>query len=127
MSVLLLPTQLQNSLQEIVHRSNPSGAGIRAILLSTTEGVPLGRVEHDAPLNEEIVASMESVWAPVPKQLSLLGMGKVKQALAIYDHGTLVHLYQGPLVRFASMPCWDCYTIIDDSCLSELGFVFCWF
>lgn len=107
----LLPAKLQDSMQEIVARSNQCGAHIRAILLSTTEGVPLGRVlpppanaEHSAAhttmmMNEETIASIESVWAPASKQLPVLGMGKVKQVTAIYDHGTLVHLYLGPLVR----------------------------
>ncbi|GAX20596.1 hypothetical protein FisN_3Hh553 [Fistulifera solaris] len=93
----LLPISLQSSLQEIVRRCHPCGADIRAILLSTTEGVPLGRILN-TPLNEEILASIESVWAPASKQFSVLGLGKVQQATAIYDHGTLIHLYQGPLV-----------------------------
>ena len=40
----LLPASLQQALQGIVERANLRGASLRAILLSTTEGVPLGRV-----------------------------------------------------------------------------------
>ena len=59
------------------------------ILLSTAEGVPLGRVyaDRDTPLNEEVLNSIESTWAPASKQFPLLNMGKESQAMAIYDHG----------------------------------------
>jgi hypothetical protein len=112
-SVTLLPAALQNSLQEIVDQSNQAAAEIRAILLSTTEGVPLGRVyarsgggsgssdqQHQQLLNEEVLASIESVWAPASKQFPVLGLGngKVHQVTAIYDHGILMHVYQTPLV-----------------------------
>jgi len=121
-SISLLPAKLQENLQNIVKRTNQSGAAVRAILLSTTEGVslchrineechgvklmqflvllqvPLGRV-YDEPLNEEVLASIESVWAPASKQLPALGLQKIKQVTAIYDHGSVVNLYQGPLVR----------------------------
>ena len=40
----LLPTNLQNTLEEIIQRVNACGGGLRAILLSTAEGVPLGGV-----------------------------------------------------------------------------------
>ena len=105
----LLPASLQKALQGIVERANLRGAALRAILLSTTEGVPLGRVvvddhdgddNHNTPtLNEEVLASIESVWAPASKQFPVLGLDKVQQVTAIYDHGTLVHFYQAPLVR----------------------------
>jgi Mitogen-activated protein kinase kinase 1 interacting len=94
----LLPASLQNSLQEIVERANQRAACIRAILLSTMEGVPLGRVISDQALNEDVLASIESVWAPASKQFPVLGLDKVKQVTAIYDHGTLVHIYQAPMV-----------------------------
>lgn len=103
--ITLLPAALQNSLQEIVDRSNQAAAEIRAILLSTTEGVPLGRVyapgDYQQPLNEEVLASMESVWAPASKQFPVLGLGGkgvAHQVTAIYDHGILMHVYQTPLV-----------------------------
>jgi predicted regulator of Ras-like GTPase activity (Roadblock/LC7/MglB family) len=95
----LLPTSLQNCLQEVIERSNLAGSGIRGILLSTTEGVPLGRVfASDQPLNEDILSAIESVWAPASKQFPFLGLEKLHQVTAIYDHGTLVHVYQTPVV-----------------------------
>jgi Mitogen-activated protein kinase kinase 1 interacting len=110
-SVALLPAALQNSLQEIVDQSNQAAAEIRAILLSTAEGVPLGRVyaststgsssdqHQQLLLNEEVLASIESVWAPASKQFPVLGLGnKVHQVTAMYDHGILMHVYQTPLV-----------------------------
>jgi hypothetical protein len=114
----LLPASLQNSLQEIVQRSNQRAACIRAILLSTTEGVPLGRVIAPATtsstdggsgggesnaLQEDGLAAIESVWAPASKQFPVLGLEKVRQITAIYDHGTLVHIYQAPMVSFFSL------------------------
>jgi Mitogen-activated protein kinase kinase 1 interacting len=97
--VSLLPSSLQGSLTEIVERSNQRGAGIRALLLSTMEGVALGRViVEEQQLNEDVLASIESVWAPASKQFPVLGLDKVKQVTAIYDHGTLVHIYQAPIV-----------------------------
>jgi hypothetical protein len=89
----LLPASLQNSLQEIVQRSNQRAACIRAILLSTTEGVPLGRVIAPATtsstdggsgggesnaLQEDGLAAIESVWAPASKQFPVLGLEKVR-------------------------------------------------
>jgi hypothetical protein len=99
-AVSLLPAALQNAMQEIVERTSKSGAAIRVVLLSTTEGVPLGRVySSDEPLHEEVLASLESVWAPASKQIPQLSMGKVHQVTAIYDNGTLIHVYQAPVVR----------------------------
>ena len=95
----LLPSSLQNSLQDILQQANLRGASIRAILLSTTDGVPLGRVPLTNTLNEEVLASIESVWAPASKQFPVLGLEKVKQVTAIYDHGSLIHVYQAPMVR----------------------------
>lgn len=101
----LLPAALQSSLVGIIRRANQSGASIRVILLSTTEGVPLGRAyaapEHDATAqiwNEDVLSSIETVWAPASKQLPLLGLEKAQQVTAIYDHGTLLHVYQAPVV-----------------------------
>lgn len=100
-TVGLLPASLQNNLSQIVKRTNACSGGIRVILLSTAEGVPLGRVYADtsSPLNEDALASIESTWAPASKQCPMLNMGKeVKTVTAIYDHGALLHVYQAPLV-----------------------------
>lgn len=100
-SVGLLPASLQSTLQQIVERSNKCNGGIRVILLSTAEGVPLGRVyaESASSLNEDALTAMESTWAPAAKQCTMLNMGKeVKTVTAIYDHGVLLHIYQAPLV-----------------------------
>lgn len=40
-SVGLLPRSLQNSLEQLVIRTNAASGGIRVILLSTAEGVPV--------------------------------------------------------------------------------------
>lgn len=128
-AVDLLPANLQNTLNQIVDRVNKANGGINVILLSTAEGVPLGRVYADrsAPLNKDILASIESTWAPASKHFSLLDMGKeAKMVTAIYDHGkdrvagrfsrmsavlylpfflglfqpsgTILHVYQAPVV-----------------------------
>ena len=112
----LLPISLQKSVYDIIEQSNLRGAAVRAILLSTTEGVPLGRVVMVAPcddqqqqehnnssssssnMNVDVLASIESVWAPASKQFPVLGLDKLKQVTAIYDHGTLIHTYQAPMV-----------------------------
>ncbi|KAL7560736.1 hypothetical protein ACA910_020986 [Epithemia clementina (nom. ined.)] len=116
----LLPSSLQKSLQQVVQLCNQSSGEVRAITLSTMEGVPLGRVygdlrvQHEAsrvtadptsssslpspPLNEETLSLLETVWAPPSKQLPVLGLDKVQTITAIYDHGILVHLYWSPLV-----------------------------
>lgn len=52
-------------------------------------------------MNEDVLASMESIWAPpaFSKQIPVLGLGKqLQQVTAIYDHGTLIHVYQIPVV-----------------------------
>ncbi|CAB9504129.1 expressed unknown protein [Seminavis robusta] len=100
-SVGLLPSSLQSSLQQILQRVNKCNGGIRVILLSTAEGVPLARVYADSsqPLNEDVLSAIESTWAPASKQCPMLNMGKeVKTVTAIYDHGILMHVYQVPLV-----------------------------
>jgi hypothetical protein len=89
----LLPANLQSTLHQIVQQSNASNGGIQAILLSTAEGVPLGRVyaDRDTPLNEDVLSSIESTWAPASKQFPLLNMGKEARIVtAIYDHGTFI-------------------------------------
>lgn len=75
-TVDLLPANLQSTLHEVVKRSNAANGGIQVILLSTAEGVPLGRVyaESDSPLNEDVLSSIESTWAPASKQFPLLNM-----------------------------------------------------
>jgi hypothetical protein len=88
-TVDLLPANLQNTLHEIVERVNASGGGIRVILISTAEGVPLGRVysaaDRATPLNEAVLNNIESTWAPAAKQYPLLNMGKeVKVVTALY-------------------------------------------
>jgi hypothetical protein len=88
-TVDLLPANLQNTLQEIVERVNMSGGGIRVILISTAEGVPLGRVyssaDRSTPLNEAVLNNIESTWAPAAKQYPLLNMGKeVRVVTALY-------------------------------------------
>jgi hypothetical protein len=106
MTTTLLPLSLQNSVYEIIEQSNLRGAAIRAILLSTTEGVPLGRVvapdnhhDHQHPhMNATVLASIESVWAPASKHFPVLGLDKLKQVTAIYNHGSLIHIYQAPMV-----------------------------
>lgn len=100
-TVDLLPANLQSTLHQIVDRVNASNGGIRVILLSTAEGVPLGRVyaDRNMPLNEDILSSIESTWAPASKQFPLLNMGKEARIVtAIYDHGTILHVYQAPVV-----------------------------
>lgn len=94
-TVDLLPSNLQSTLHQIVHQSNAAGGGIQAILLSTAEGVPLGRVyaNRDTPLNEDVLSSIESTWAPASKQFPLLNMGKEARIVtAMYDHGTFILL-----------------------------------
>jgi hypothetical protein len=89
-TVDLLPANLQNTLHQIIDRANNSNGGIRVILLSTAEGVPLGRVfaDRNTPLNEDVLTNIESIWAPASKQFALLDMGKEpKVVTAIYDHG----------------------------------------
>ena len=90
-TVDLLPVNLQNTLHEIIERTNACGGSIRVILISTAEGVPLGRAyssaDRETPLNEEVLSNIESTWAPASKQFPLLNMGKeVKIVTAIYDN-----------------------------------------
>ena len=92
-AVDLLPVNLQSTLLEVVERANAAGGGILVILLSTAEGVPLGRVyaNQTTPLNEDVLSSIESTWAPASKTTPLLGLGKeASVATAIYDHGKFI-------------------------------------
>ena len=93
----ILPESLQTALHELVDRVNGSQGGIRVILLSTSEGVPLGRIPADT-LDEQVLASLESTWAPAPKQFPLLKLGKIQTVTAMYTHATLLHVYQSPVV-----------------------------
>lgn len=105
----LLPANLQRTLHEIVQRTNKANGGIRAILLSTAEGVPLGRVyaNGSSPLNEDVLSSIESTWAPASKQFPLLNMGKeVKTVTAIYDHGACVDRLANGLSVYAFSNCF---------------------
>jgi hypothetical protein len=98
----LLPANLQSTMHQIVQQSNAANGGIQAILLSTAEGVPLGRVyaDRDTPLNEDVLSSIESTWAPASKQFPLLNMGKEARIVtAIYDHGTFI-LFEVLVVPF---------------------------
>ena len=105
MTTPTLPQKLHRTVQEVIHQSNLSMASVRCILLSTTEGVALGRVfaeEYNNDmnlLNEEVIESIESVWAPASKHFPMLGLDKIQYATAFYDHGVLMHVYfQAPLV-----------------------------
>jgi len=92
-AVDLLPANLQSTLYQIVQRANAAGGGILVILLSTAEGVPLGRIyaNQTTPLNEDVLSSIESTWAPASKSTPLLGLGKeARIATAIYDHGKIL-------------------------------------
>jgi hypothetical protein len=104
-SIGILPSSLQTALHELVDRSNAGGGGIRVILLSTSEGVPLGRIfgETGGLLEESTLSSLESTWAPAPKQLTLLlgkkAQARVKSVTAMYETGaTLIHFYITPVV-----------------------------
>ncbi|GKY92788.1 hypothetical protein MPSEU_000248500 [Mayamaea pseudoterrestris] len=82
----LLPKTLQTCIEEIIDTANLSQAGIRAVLLSTTEGVPLGRVVSEpdvATLHPELLQMMESVLAPAAKQVPVLGMNKLNQVVTL--------------------------------------------
>lgn len=140
-----LPVSLQTAIYDIIQRTNDGGGSIRAVLLSTTEGVPLGRCccYYDSDNNqnnnnpsglsnntttttsttatsstsmgsihrypptaiasnstdEDVLSSIESIWAPASKQFPSLGLHKLKQVTTMYDHGTVIQLYQTPMVR----------------------------
>lgn len=83
----------------MVDRVNSCGGGIQVVLLSTSEGVSLGRVAattdggDDMLWNEEVLANLESTWAPPSKQFPLLQQGDVATVTAQYDQLTLIHVY----------------------------------
>jgi hypothetical protein len=104
-TVELLPANLQSTLHQVIERVNNCGGGIRVVLLSTAEGVPLGRAycqqdRHNQYLNEDVLSNIESTWAPASKQFPLLHMGKeIKVVTAMYDQQrTIFHVYQAPVV-----------------------------
>jgi len=99
-STNLLPSALQSSLQELLERINSCGADVSVILLSTSEGVPLGRVyAGNAEWHEEILSSLETTWAPASKHVPLLNLGKeIQVATAMFDEVTLLHVYLSPVV-----------------------------
>jgi hypothetical protein len=77
---------------------------LMAVVLFLFPGIyifQLGRTYAEAPqsLDEAVLSSMESTWAPASKPLPLLHLSKVQSVTAIYDHGIILHLYQAPLVR----------------------------
>jgi len=88
-----LPPTLATPLRQAIDKANTADARIQALLLSTLEGVPLGRVAHTDHASYE---ALETIWAPPSKQYGLLG--KVKKVTAFYDHAVVLHVYQGPLV-----------------------------
>mmetsp|Transcript_24826 Transcript_24826/g.36734 ORF Transcript_24826/g.36734 Transcript_24826/m.36734 type:complete len:161 (-) Transcript_24826:151-633(-) len=94
-TVGLLPESLQKSLESVVERVNDCGCGIQVVLLSTSAGVSLGRiVQQPMILEEELLANLESTWAPPSKQFPLLQSGDVRIVTAHYDQLTLVHVYK---------------------------------
>lgn len=122
----LLPKALQTCTEDIIGTANLAQAGIRAVLLSTTEGVPLGRVvsEPDATtLHPDLLQMMESVLAPASKQLPVLGMGKLKQVTSFYDHGVIVHLFQGPVVsRLRRTSSWSIGVLQRPNAIQTISF-----
>jgi Mitogen-activated protein kinase kinase 1 interacting len=97
-SIGLLPESLQSSLQSVVARVNACGGGIQIVLLSTSEGVSLGRLCLSPDWDDEMLANLESTWAPPGKQLPLLQQGEAQSVTAYYDQLTLMHIYLTPVV-----------------------------
>lgn len=99
-TIIILPSSLQTALHELIERVNACDGGIRVILLSTSEGVPLGRIlkDGDDALAEDLLRSLESTWAPAPKQLPLLQQGKIQCVTAEFSNATILHLYEAPVV-----------------------------
>eukprot|EP00525_Craspedostauros_australis_P005452 CAMPEP_0198120408 /NCGR_PEP_ID=MMETSP1442-20131203/28954_1 /TAXON_ID= /ORGANISM="Craspedostauros australis, Strain CCMP3328" /LENGTH=168 /DNA_ID=CAMNT_0043779055 /DNA_START=108 /DNA_END=614 /DNA_ORIENTATION=- len=98
----LLPAPLQNTVRQTIDRVNKAGGGIRVILLTTAEGVPLGRFyapDQAASLPPDVLTNLEAMWAPPSKQLPLLNLGNETKAItAMYEHATIIHLHQSPVV-----------------------------
>lgn len=94
----LLPQALQKSLLSLVERVNDCGGGVQVVLLSTSEGVSLGRVLISNQWDEELLSNLESTWAPPSKQFPLLKQGDIQSVTAQYEQLTLVHVYLTPVV-----------------------------
>jgi len=96
---------MSESLDALVDHLNVSSKRqILALLLSTSDGVPLARSSGSSssePISEDILQIMETVWATLPSgashHLRLLG-NEVKMATAFYDTGILIHVHYSPLV-----------------------------
>lgn len=98
-SIGILPQSLETALHELVKRVNACDGGIKVILLSTSEGVPLGRIpSNDNDMDESVLSSLESTWAPAPKQLSLLKRKRIQRVTAMYENVTLMQFYYSPVV-----------------------------
>jgi Mitogen-activated protein kinase kinase 1 interacting len=97
-TISLLPESLQNALESLLYRVNSCGGGIQVVLLSTSEGVSLGRWCLIPHWSDEILSNLESTWAPQGKQIPLLQMGEAKSVTAYYDQLTLMHVYFTPVV-----------------------------
>lgn len=107
-TVGLLPESLQFSLESTVRRVNGCGGGIQVVLLSTFEGVSLGRVCVSTDWDEETLANLESTWAPPGKQFPLLQLGEARSVTAYYDNLTLVHIYLTHVVVVTLLLDSDC-------------------
>jgi hypothetical protein len=52
----------------------------------------------DTNWDPDVLANLESTWAPPGKQIPLLGLGSVQSITAQYEHLSLVHVYWTPVV-----------------------------
>ena len=99
MAAGLLPGPLQSSLEDLIDRVNTCDAGVNVILLSTSEGVPLGRVySGNWRVDEETLGNLETTWAPASKLFPMLQAGEIRTVTAIYEQVTLLHIYTPPVV-----------------------------
>jgi hypothetical protein len=123
-SVGILPEPLQTALHELVDRVNASDGGVRMILLSTSEGVALQRIpasEKEDLLDESLLQSLESTWAPAPKQLALLKLKRIQQVTAEYSEKTsLIHLYYSPVVVTLVLEPNPNFGVITSTCIPLL-------
>jgi hypothetical protein len=123
-SVGILPESLQTALHELVDRVNASDGGVRMILLSTSEGVALQRIpasEKEDLLDESLLQSLESTWAPAPKQLALLKLKRIQQVTAEYSEKTsLIHLYYSPVVVTLILEPNPNFGVITSTCIPLL-------
>lgn len=120
-SIGILPESLQTSLHDLVNRVNASDGNVRIILLSTSEGVPLGRISSGIDMEESLLQSLESTWSPAPKQLSLLKMKRILQVKAEYeDKAILIHLYVSPVVVTLILGINSNLGVIESTCIPML-------